>query len=120
STLTYRALYGYSNASPFTCGLSPLGAALEASGQHVFSGWGDPQTPNYSIIVSNGRPNKLSNGNNCNNLCDCPDARNEAIAKRNAMVAQGTRVFVVYLNEVNCNSCSAAQINAGKAFLQNQ
>ena len=123
STNTYRALYGFANQAPFTCGTAPLAAALEIADRHLSSaygsGYGDPQTPNYTVVVSTGRPSQLTDGTTCSNPCDCAAARNEAITKRNTAVANGMRVFTVFLDDGSC-SCSAAQIQAGKDFLKNQ
>lgn len=123
SSNTYRALYGFANQSPYTCGKAPLGAALEVSDRHLSSvygsGYGDPQTPNYAIIVSTGRPNQLSNGTACSNPCDCSQARQEAVNSRNNAIAHGMKVFAIYLDDGSC-SCSAAQIQTGKDFLKNQ
>ncbi len=127
STKTFRALYGFANQAPFTCGTSSMGAALDVSGRHLNSGWADPQTPNFAIVVSNGRPNQVANGAACtgttagNSPCDCAAARTEAINQRNTLIAQGVRVFTVYLNDAGSScSCTQAQIDAGKSFLQNQ
>ena len=123
STNTYRALYGFSNQSPFTCGTAPLAAALEIADRHLSSaygsGYGDPQTPNYTVVVSTGRPSQLTDGTICSNPCDCAAARNEAITKRNTAIANGMRVFSIFLDDGSC-SCTAAQVQAGKDFLKNQ
>ncbi len=117
-TNTYRALARMSQNSPYTCGLSPLDAALEVGDIELDSGWADPQTPNYLIIVSTGRPNKYVGGT-CANNCNCPNARTQAVAKRNAAIANGVEVFTIYLDEGACG-CSGADVQAGKDFLRTQ
>ena len=118
-TNTYRALNGFANQSPYTCGKAPLDAAIEVGDLHIRSGWADPQTPNYIVVVSNGRPNKFVDGT-CSNACDCADAKNHALAERNAAVANGTKIFTIYLDDGGCG-CTAEQVRTGKEdFLRDQ
>ena len=117
-TNTYRALAAFASVSPYTCGSAPLDAGLEVGGLHLISGWADPQTPNYLVIVSNGRPNKFVNGT-CANACDCVEARSQALLASNTVKASGTQVFTIYLDDGGCG-CTSQQVQAGKDFLKNQ
>ena len=121
SSNTYRALLGYSNQSPYTCGSSPMDAAIEVSDRHISSvygsGYSDPQSDNYIILVSTGRPSQYGTVT-CSNPCDCAEAKAAAKAKRDAALNDGVKIAAVYFNDAT--TCTAAQIQAGKDFLKNQ
>lgn len=124
STNTYRALFGFANQSPFTCGASPLNSVFDVGSKHLNSAYGDPQTPNHIIVVSSGIINQASdaNGNpiSCANPCDCPAARTAAKAQRDAAVAAGIKIHTVFLSDATACSCTAAQIEQGRVFLRDQ
>lgn len=117
---TYNAI---SKGINWTCGDTPLDAAITVAQNHMTSPWGDNQSPNYMILISHGRTNRWSSagGGACNaaNSCNCATAKNYALTAANQAKAQGTTIFTVFLDDTTCG-CSAADTTAGKNFLRDQ
>ena len=115
-------LYLAINAISNTTGETNIQAALQVSQDEFDSGYGDPQTPNYIVLISDGISNRpktfpplYPNSNGCY-VCNCPQSRAAALSTRTNVVATGTKIFTIHFGD-NSGLCSAAEIALGATFL---
>lgn len=115
-------LYRELNGIVGTDGMTNIRDALDISQQHVTSGFGDPQTSNYIILISDGIANlpatfppTFPTDAGCLE-CNCPQARAAASAVRNTILSNDTKIFAIHYGE-NDMACNDSETAAGGNYL---
>lgn len=94
-----------------------IASALNLAQSHI-EGSGDPDTPNYVVIISDGDPNfpGYYQSFECGN-CWCPQAENAGVAAANALKSAGTGIFTIHFGATSCGGATyMAGISSGPGF----
>lgn len=115
---TYRAI---ETGIAYSCGDSPLDAAINSAHGHINTPWGDNKTKNVIILISTGRPNRwyANGGGVCTgaSASNCTTAKNFAAASAAKAKSEGSEIFTIFLDDDTCG-CLTTDVAAGKAFLK--
>ena len=117
----YQAINNISGTDGNTNLVSPLNLAND----HLLSGFGDPQTPDYIVLISDGIANRPTtfpptypNSTGCGS-CDCPQARAAAASTATTIKNLGTKIFAIRFGD-NTGTCNSAQVQLGGQFLDQE
>lgn len=123
-TNTYRAFLGSSGSGGIfaTCGEPVVDAAIKVSATHVMTGWADPQSPNYILLISSGKfTKKIGDNATCGNACFTQEAANAAMTEAVNAKNSGIKVISLLVNDPEISpllSCPQQELDNGRSTLQ--